>query len=60
MRTTIALSLFIFLLGETVKVIPVTSTESKISIAEIENGIYFLNVKSNINSYYTQKLVIQH
>jgi hypothetical protein len=46
-------------LGETIKNISTTNTETKINISEIENGVYFVKVNTNGSSF-LQKLVIQH
>jgi len=48
------------LLGETVKNISVVEMESKITIAEIINGVYFVKVVSNNKVQCIQKLIVQH
>jgi len=48
------------LLGETIKNIFVVEMESKITIAEIINGVYFVKVVSNNKVQCIQKLIVQH
>jgi hypothetical protein len=48
------------LLGQSIKNILLTSTESKISVADLPSGAYYLKVKSNGKEQYLQKLIVQH
>jgi hypothetical protein len=47
-------------LGESVKDVPVSGLESKISLSDMINGIYFVKVTGNGQVQKLEKLIVQH